>query len=154
MKTVIQRVDNASVMVDGATVGAIDAGLLVYLGVERRDTERDIDYLVKKIPRLRLFQDEDGKINRSVVDAGLSILVVSQFTLCANLKKGNRPSFDPAAEPGKAEAYYDKFVEQLRNESVPVATGVFGAHMHVSYTNDGPVTILLDSPENQVESKP
>lgn len=146
MRSVLQRVTDARVSVDGHSVGAIGQGLLVYLGVERDDTEEDLAYLVEKIPRMRLFADGEGKMNRSVVDVGGSILAISQFTLCADVHKGNRPSFDPAASPTMARLMYDRFVRMLREKGLTVATGEFGASMCVSYTNEGPVTILLDSP--------
>lgn len=153
MKSVLQRVTGASVVVDGETVGSIEHGLLVYLGIERTDTDADIEYLAAKIPRMRLFEDDQGKINRSVTDVGGSVLVVSQFTLCADLRKGNRPSFDPAASPDMAKAMYAAFVSKLESQGLRVATGVFGASMKVTYTNEGPVTILLDSPKKLVDAE-
>lgn len=146
MKSVIQRVYDASVTVDGQVVGAIAQGLLVYLGVEQGDTVEDARYLSQKILKMRLFEDEQQKMNRCLLDEHYSVLVVSQFTLCADLHKGNRPSFNPAAAPELAQALYEEFVELVRSEDVEVATGVFGTKMAVRYTNDGPVTILLDSP--------
>lgn len=146
MRAVLQRVTDASVTVDGATVGRIDRGLLVYLGVQKGDTELDLEYLANKIPRMRLFTDNDGKMNLSVSDLGYSVLVVSQFTLCADLRKGNRPSFDPAAEPTVARQMYELFVEKVRAQGLDVATGEFGASMRVAYTNEGPITLVLDSP--------
>ncbi|PKL29520.1 MAG: D-tyrosyl-tRNA(Tyr) deacylase [Spirochaetae bacterium HGW-Spirochaetae-2] len=145
MRAVIQRVTEASVTVDGSLVGSIDRGLLVYLGVQKGDTEVDLAYLAKKIPRMRLFTDDDGKMNLSVSDLGYSMLVVSQFTLCADLRKGNRPSFDPAAEPAVARQMYELFVEKVRSQGLEVATGEFGASMRVAYTNEGPITLVLDS---------
>lgn len=153
MKSVLQRVTGASVVVDGETVGSIEHGLLVYLGIERTDTDADIEYLAAKIPRMRLFEDDQGKINRSVTDVGGSVLVISQFTLCADLRKGNRPSFDPAALPDMAKAMYAAFVSKLESQGLRVATGVFGASMKVTYTNEGPVTILLDSPKKPVDAE-
>jgi D-aminoacyl-tRNA deacylase len=146
MKSVLQRVLHAEVTVDGTMVGEIQQGLLVYLGVQRNDSEADIQYLANKIPRMRLFQDADEKMNLSVTDIKGEILVVSQFTLCADLTKGNRPSFDPAAPPEKAKDMYERFVFELRKQGLTVETGEFGASMMVSYTNMGPVTILLNSP--------
>jgi D-tyrosyl-tRNA(Tyr) deacylase len=146
MRAVLQRVTEASVTVDGTTVGRIDRGLLVYLGVQKGDTEIDLEYLANKIPRMRLFTDNDGKMNLSVSDLGYAVLVVSQFTLCADLRKGNRPSFDPAAEPAVARQMYELFVEKVRAQGLDVATGEFGASMRVSYTNEGPITLVLDSP--------
>jgi len=146
MRAVLQRVTEASVTVDGTTVGRIDRGLLVYLGVQKGDTEIDLEYLVNKIPRMRLFTDNDGKMNLSVSDLGYAVLVVSQFTLCADLRKGNRPSFDPAAEPAVARQMYELFVEKVRAQGLEVATGEFGASMRVAYTNEGPITLVLDSP--------
>ncbi len=146
MRAVIQRVTEASVTVGGTTVGRIDRGLLVYLGVRKGDTEIDLEYLANKIPRMRLFTDNDGKMNLSVSDLGYAVLVVSQFTLCADLRKGNRPSFDPAADPAVARQMYELFVEKVRLQGLEVATGEFGASMRVAYTNEGPVTLVLDSP--------
>ena len=146
MRAVIQRVTEASVTVGGTTVGSIDRGLLVYLGVRKGDTEVDLEYLANKIPRMRLFTDNDGKMNLSVSDLGYAVLVVSQFTLCADLRKGNRPSFDPAAEPVVARQMYELFVEKVRSQGLEVATGEFGASMRVAYTNEGPITLVLDSP--------
>ncbi|MGE0074790.1 MAG: D-aminoacyl-tRNA deacylase [Sphaerochaetaceae bacterium] len=146
MRAVIQRVTEASVTVDGTTVGSIDRGLLVYLGVQKGDTEVDLEYLANKIPRMRLFTDNEGKMNLSVSDLGYAVLVVSQFTLCADLRKGNRPSFDPAAEPAVARQMYESFVEKVRSQGLEVATGEFGASMRVAYTNEGPITLVLDSP--------
>ena len=152
MKSVLQRVTDATVRGGDEVVGSIDRGLLVYLGVEKGDSEKDLDFLVRKIPKLRLFEDHDGKINLSLMDIGASLLVVSQFTLCANLNKGNRPSFDPAADPDFAKIMYERFVDLVRQQGISVANGTFGAHMKVSYTNEGPVTILLESPKKQVDA--
>lgn len=146
MRSVIQRVINASVTVDGELIGSIEQGLLIYLGVEQGDTSADVHYLAQKILKMRLFEDSQQKMNLSVLDKNYAILVVSQFTLCADLNKGNRPSFNPAAAPELAQKLYEEFVSFLRAEEVEVATGAFGAKMAVRYTNDGPVTILLDSP--------
>lgn len=145
MKSVVQRVRNASVVVDGQTIGAIEHGLLVYLGVERGDDASLLEPMAGKIARLRIFTDGQDKMNLSVKDVGGKVLVVSQFTLCADLHKGNRPSWDPAAPPQVAEELYEQFLEAMLRQGVEVEHGMFGAHMHVAYENDGPVTILLDS---------
>jgi D-tyrosyl-tRNA(Tyr) deacylase len=146
MRAVVQRVTGASVTVDSVTIGSIERGLLVYLGVEDRDTAADVSYMVRKITRMRLFTDEQGKMNRALHEVGSQMLVVSQFTLCADLSKGNRPSFNPAAPPKQAQALYNQFVQQSREAGFDVATGEFGASMRVAYTNEGPVTIIVDSP--------
>jgi D-tyrosyl-tRNA(Tyr) deacylase len=145
MRVVLQRVERASVDVDGQTVGAVGAGLLVLLGVAKRDTSSQADYLADKILNLRIFSDEDGKMNRSVIDSGGGILVVSQFTLYGDCRKGRRPSFDEAAPPELARPLYEYFVERLRSAKLVVETGVFQASMSVSLVNDGPVTLVLES---------
>lgn len=146
MKAVIQRVLSADVTVDSKTVGSIGKGLLVLLGVMEGDTEKEAELMAGKIARLRVFEDENEKMNLSVTDVGGEILSVSQFTLCADVKKGNRPSFTPSAKPDEAEALYEKFNSLLLNEGVrKVETGVFGADMKVSLVNDGPVTIIFDT---------
>lgn len=146
MRVVIQRVSAASVTIDGAVKSAIGWGLLILLGIEHEDTDDDLDWLVKKVASLRIFSDETGLMNRSVQDIGGECLVVSQFTLHASTKKGNRPSFIRAARPDFAVPMYEKFVAALARESgQPVLTGEFGADMKVSLLNDGPVTILMDS---------
>jgi D-tyrosyl-tRNA(Tyr) deacylase len=145
MKAVLQRVERASVEVDGHTVGAIGAGLLVLLGVAKGDTTGQADYLADKILNLRIFSDEDGKMNLSVIDRGGGILVVSQFTLYGDCRKGRRPSFDDAAPPELARPLYEYFVERLRAGGLRVETGVFQASMRVSLVNDGPVTLVIDS---------
>ena len=147
MRAVVQRVSRAEVLVDGESVGAVAPGapgLLVLLGAGHGDGETDVAYLVDKICGLRIFEDEDGKMNLSVVDVEGSLLVVSQFTLYGDTRKGRRPSFMSAMDPSLASPLVDRFVERAQ-ERVPVATGRFGAHMEVSLTNDGPVTLLLDS---------
>ncbi len=147
MITVLQRVSEAGVEVEGETVGAIGAGLLILLGVSIEDSEQDADYLAAKIAGLRIFPDQKGNMNISLRDVQGSALVVSQFTLCANCKKGKRPSFNRAAPPEKGKRLYNYFIDRLRAEKVPVKTGSFGAMMEVRLVNQGPVTIVLDSKE-------
>ncbi len=146
MKAVIQRVSSAAVQVDGATVGEIEGGLLVLLGVAKEDTEADADILAKKIASLRIFTDENDKMNLSVKDIGGKMLVISNFTLCADVKKGTRPSFDPAKPPSEANRLYEYFCNRVsEQEAVEVERGVFGAEMKVSLLNDGPVTLTMDT---------
>lgn len=146
MRVVIQRVQSANVKIEDEVVGEINSGILVLLGIEEADTEEDINWLVRKISRIRIFDDADGVMNVSLLDTGKQALVVSQFTLHASTKKGNRPSYIKAAKPEIAEPMYKKFVETLEKEiSKPVPTGEFGAMMQVSLINDGPVTIIIDS---------
>lgn len=145
MRAVVQRVGRASVTVDGATIGAIDHGLLVFVGVANEDGPADVQYITEKVRALRVFPDEAGRMNRSVVETGGAILVVSQFTLQADCRKGRRPSFDGAAPPPLAQALYDEVVRTLGESGLKVETGVFRAEMQVELVNDGPVTILLDS---------
>jgi D-tyrosyl-tRNA(Tyr) deacylase len=145
MKALVQRVSEAGVTVGARTVGAIEEGLLVLLGVEHGDGESEAALLARKIANLRNFEDDAGKMNRSVLDVGGGVLVVSQFTLCADARKGNRPSFIGAAAPEQAQALYTRFCEHLRAHGAPVARGEFAAHMAVRLVNDGPVTIWLDS---------
>lgn len=146
MRAVIQRVQQASVTIAGEQVGAIGQGLLLLLGVTHDDTAADIDWLLKKVVQLRIFNDTEGKMNLSVEDVGGGILVVSQFTLYADAKKGNRPSYIRSAPPAVSVPLYEQFVASLRERFTgPVATGQFGAMMDVSLINDGPVTIILDS---------
>lgn len=145
MRAVVQRVKNASVTVDGIRTGAIDEGLLVYLGVADSDDESVCMKMAEKISKLRIFKDENDKMNLSVGDVKGSFLVVSQFTLYANIRKGNRPSYDEAGKPEHANMLYEYFIKVLRDKGFCVEHGVFGAHMHVCYENDGPVTILMDS---------
>ena len=145
MKAVIQRVTRASVEVQGQVVGRIDAGLLVLLGVAKGDGDRDLLYIVEKLQALRIFSDDQGKMNRTLVDVGGALLLVSQFTLLADTSKGRRPGFDLAAPPEEARALYEQAVKRLLADGLMVETGVFGAHMQVELLNDGPVTFLLDS---------
>jgi len=145
MRAVVQRVSEAWVEVEGQRVAQIGRGLLVLLGVGQGDTEEDARYLASKIANLRVFEDEEGKLNRSVLEIGGSVLVVSNFTLYGDCRKGRRPSFTDAAPPEIADQLYRRFCEFLAAEGVPVQTGVFQAHMHVGLINDGPVTLLLDS---------
>lgn len=146
MRIVIQRVKEARVTVDGLVTGEILTGLLVLLGIARTDSEKDAEYLVEKILLLRIFPDAEGKMNRNVAEAGGALLIVSQFTLYGDCRKGRRPSFDLAAPPQQAAALYRHFVEIARKSAILVETGQFQASMQVSLVNDGPVTIICDSP--------
>ncbi len=146
MKAVVQRVSSSSVRVDGEVIGEIGWGYNVLLGVEPEDNEKHADVLAAKIAKLRVFEDEAGKMNKSVLDIDGGVLVISQFTLCADIKKGNRPSFTTAAPPQTAERLYEYFIEQLKINGIKtVAHGSFGADMKVDIQNDGPVTILMDT---------
>ena len=145
MRLVLQRVSEASVTAGGVTVGSIRTGLVILAGVAKTDTVSDVDFLSDKVLGLRIFPDGSGKMNRNVVDAGGSLLVVSQFTLYGDCRKGRRPSFDEAAAPEHAQALYNYFVEKLRLGPVPVETGLFQAMMEVHLVNQGPVTILMDT---------
>jgi len=145
MRAILQRVSSASVTVDGSVVGAIGVGLLVLLGVAHEDKESDAEYLADRILGLRIFGDEEGKMNLSVLDHGGSVLVVSQFTLYGDTRKGRRPSFDDAAPPELANRLYERFVEIVASRGVDVATGVFQASMSVALVNEGPVTFVLES---------
>ena len=145
MKAVIQRVTRASVHVEGKTVGQIESGLVVLLGVAKGDGESDGRFLVEKIRTLRIFSDEQGKMNRSLTDIGGSVLLVSQFTLLSRMANGRRPSFDETASPNEAKRLYQQVVAELRDHGTHVETGVFAAHMQVELLNDGPVTFVLDS---------
>jgi D-tyrosyl-tRNA(Tyr) deacylase len=146
MRAVLQRVTEAYVTVDGATVGSIGAGLVALVGVTSTDSRQDADYLAEKIVHLRIFPDDAGKMNRSLVDTSGALLVVSQFTLYGDCKKGRRPSFDDAAPSDQARDLYDYFVERLRLRNILVQTGVFQTEMQIHLVNDGPVTFILESP--------
>ncbi|MDT2797360.1 D-aminoacyl-tRNA deacylase [Enterococcus cecorum] len=145
MRAVIQRVSQAKVVVDDNTVGQINRGFMILLGVHEEDTQADVDYLVGKISKLRVFEDDQQKMNRSIIDVDGKILSISQFTLFADTKKGNRPSFVQAAKPDTAIPLYEAFNEGLRQAGIPVETGIFGADMKCHLVNDGPVTIIIDS---------
>jgi len=147
MKAVVQRVSSARVEVDGETIGEVASGLLVLLGVAREDEEKDAAWMAEKIVGLRIFEDDDGKMNRSLLEAEGSLLAVSQFTLLGDSRKGRRPSFIAAAPPEAAEGLYESFVSKARSLGARTETGKFQAHMAVHLVNDGPVTILLDSRE-------
>ena len=148
MRVVVQRVRRAAVVIDGESVGAIEHGLLVLLGVATTDTPTDVQWLADKTANLRIFNDETGKMNLSVGEVGGSLLVVSQFTLHGDCRKGRRPSFIAAAQPEIAVPLYEAFVNAIRSLGLPVQTGRFGAMMQVELVNDGPVTLILDSKEN------
>lgn len=145
MRAVIQRVEKASVSVEGEIRGQIGAGFLALIGVEEGDGDADFKYIADKVPNLRVFEDEQGKMNRSLLDVGGEVLAVSQFTLLGDARGGRRPSFITAARPETADPMYERLVADWRARGIRVETGVFGAHMKVSLVNDGPVTILLDS---------
>jgi D-tyrosyl-tRNA(Tyr) deacylase len=145
VRAVVQRVRSASVVVDEAVVGAIERGLLVYLGAEKDDGPSDLDYVVSKVANLRVFEGDDGKMTHSVLDVRGAVLVVSQFTLFGDVRRGRRPSFDDAAPPAEAERLYEDACARLRALELPVQTGRFRAHMIVRSDGDGPVTILIDS---------
>ena len=146
MRAVVQRVKQSSVTTANEIIGQIGSGLLVLLGVAKGDTAKDVDYLANKIINLRIFEDEERKMNRSLLETGGELLVVSQFTLLADCRKGRRPSFIEAAEPEKATDLYEKFVKVVRAKGVTVQTGRFRAMMEVALINDGPVTIIIESP--------
>lgn len=145
MRIVIQRVSEAHVTVAGEVTGKIGHGYMILVGVEENDTEKDADWLAQKIVNLRIFEDDEGKMNRSVMDVGGAVLCISQFTLIADYKKGNRPSFIKAARPEKAVPLFEHFKNQLAAAGLQVESGIFGADMKVSLVNDGPVTITMDS---------
>lgn len=146
MRTVLQRVKAASVVVGPETVGKIRCGMLIFLAISSDDREQNLDWMVNKIAQLRIFEDAQGKMNLSAEEANAEFLVVSQFTLLGDCIKGRRPSFDKAAEPQKAEDFYNRFVEKLKQKNFKVETGTFRADMQVSLINDGPVTLVIDSP--------
>jgi D-tyrosyl-tRNA(Tyr) deacylase len=148
MRAVVQRVSRARVRVNGHTTGEIGAGLLILLGVGQGDTPRETDYLLDKIINLRIFEDAGGKMNLSLLETGGQLMVISQFTLYADCRKGRRPSFTDAAPPGEAQKLYDGFVNAARNRGMQVATGIFQTLMEVELVNSGPVTILLDTSKN------
>lgn len=145
MRAVIQRVKEARVTVGERVTGQIGKGMLILLGVAKDDTETDIDFMARKISQLRIFEDADGKMNLAAAEVKAEFLVVSQFTLLGNCEKGRRPSFDKAAEPEKAEKFYELFVKKMRDEGFKVATGEFRAMMDVALVNDGPVTFIINS---------
>ena len=145
MRAVLQRVRSASVMVDGDTIASIAQGLVVLLGVAKGDAEADVSYMVDKIPHLRIFPDEAGKMNRSIVEVKGELLIVSQFTLLGDTHRGRRPGFDVAAPPDTARRFYESVAHRIQEQGVPVHTGKFGANMVVALENDGPVTFILDS---------
>ena len=145
MRLVIQRVDEAQVKVEGKVTGQIGKGLLVFVGISKTDTEKEADYLLDKLTGLRIFPDDAGRMNRNIADAGGSLLIVSQFTLYGDCRKGRRPSFDLAAPPEQAKVLYDHFIAAARRTPVPVETGIFQASMQVHLVNHGPVTIIVES---------
>ncbi len=145
MRAVVQRVKRANVTVDNKVIGEINHGILLLLGVENNDDEKDLEYMCDKVPNLRIFEDEDGKMNKSLLDVEGSILVISQFTLLGDARKGRRPSFTEAAIPDKAIPMYEKFIKNMKDKNIFTQEGKFGADMQVELVNDGPVTILLDS---------
>lgn len=154
MRAVVQRVSQAYVTVDGEEIGRIGPGLLVLLGVQNGDAEKDASYLADKIAGLRIFEDDQGKMNLSLLETGGSMLIVSQFTLLGDCRKGRRPSFTDAAPPAEADALYRRFCDLVRQKNILVATGRFQADMQVTLTNSGPVTMLLESPRDNNASKP
>jgi len=145
VKALLQRVTSASVSINGAVVGQISQGLVVFIGIASGDTERDVEYLVPKLISLRIFADPEGKLNLSARDIDAELLLISQFTLLADTRKGRRPSFTDAAPPAEAERLFQKFIDQARSSGLKVATGKFQQYMQVAIHNDGPVTIMLDS---------
>lgn len=145
MRIVIQRAEKAKVSVDGEVVGQIGKGFMVLVGVGPEDTKQNADFLVNKMCNLRVFEDEQGKMNLSIKDVGGQVLAISQFTLYADCKKGNRPSFTGAAKPEQANELYEYFMEEIKKQGIKVEHGIFGAHMKVDFINDGPVTILLEN---------
>ena len=148
MRGVIQRVSRASVTVNGEISGQIEKGLVVLLGIQKSDGDPEIDWMVDKIGNLRIFEDDNGKMNRSLFDIKGEMLIISQFTLYGDCRKGRRPGYSAAAPPEIAEPLYNKFISKIRQTGIPTATGIFGAMMDVELVNDGPVTLLLDSEKN------
>ena len=146
MRALVQRVKKGSVTIDGKVNGSIGQGLVILLGITHTDTEKDADFVADKCVDLRIFEDENGKMNKSLEETGGSILLISQFTLYAATRKGRRPSFDAAARPEYAEVLYEYFIRKLRNRGITVETGIFGADMQVEIHNDGPVTMLVEYP--------
>ena len=146
MRALVQRVKKGSVTIDGKVNGAIGQGLVILLGVTHTDTEKDADFVADKCVDLRIFEDENGKMNKSLEDVKGSILLISQFTLYAATRKGRRPSFDAAARPEHAEPLYEYFIQRLRSRGITVETGIFGAEMQVEIHNDGPVTMMVEYP--------
>lgn len=151
MRALIQRVTSASVKVDGKIVGEIGRGFLIFLGIYEEDTEENIEKLTKKIVNLRIFNDENDKMNLSIKDVKGEILLISQFTLCADTRKGNRPSFISAKNPYEANKIYEKTIESIEKENIVVEKGVFGADMKVELLNDGPVTIIIDTKDANIK---
>jgi D-tyrosyl-tRNA(Tyr) deacylase len=149
VKALIQRVNKAQVLIDGKIVGKIGKGMVVFLGVGKNDNSLDIDFMVRKIPQLRIFDDVQGKMNICLKEIQGEILLISQFTLYGNCRRGLRPSYDEAAAPLEAKKLYDQVAQNLRDQNITIAEGVFGAMMQVELSNDGPVTILLDSKERR-----
>jgi D-tyrosyl-tRNA(Tyr) deacylase len=145
MRAVVQRVKSANVKVENKIKGSIEQGILLLLGIEETDGENDLEYMCDKVPNLRIFEDENGKMNKSLLDVGGSILVISQFTLLGDARKGRRPSFIAAARPEKAIPMYEKYIAVMKEKNIFTQAGEFGADMAVELINDGPVTILLDS---------
>ncbi len=145
MRAVVQRVKSANVKFEDNIIGSIEQGILLLLGVEESDEEKDLDYMCEKVPNLRIFEDENGKMNKSLLDVEGSILVISQFTLLGDARKGRRPSFILAAQPDKAIPMYEKYIANMKGKGIYTQAGEFGADMKVELINDGPVTILLDS---------
>ncbi len=148
MRLVVQRVKKCSVQIDGITSSSIESGLLAYLGIERGDKREDLEYLARKLLGLRIFEDSRGKMNLSVQDQKKEIMIISQFTLLGDTRKGNRPSYNNAEDPEKAKILYLDFIDKIRSSGIKTGNGSFQTHMEISYINDGPVTILLDSNKN------
>ena len=146
MKIVVQRVDNASVTIENELFSSIDRGYLVLFGAEKNDTKEQADWLANKLCALRCFPDENEKMNLSIKDINGEMLIVSQFTLCADIKKGTRPSFDNAMKPDEAKRMYEYFISKVQEHEIPVKTGVFGAHMQINLLNNGPVTFIINAP--------